>query len=122
MHRLEYIPANATIPRGRVSSTARRGQKWNNLVAVGDVVLLAGAFNGDVFGKAAVVAKELVSYEVVLENADHNHSSFNPANAGVPKDLALKAELEAAYGANIPATEMFTVLHILPLNTEGDAA
>lgn len=125
MFRLEYIPDNTTIPRGRVSSTARRGQKWWNLVAVGDVVLMANAVSGDPLGKAVIVAKELVTLEAAIENADHNHTAYNEAKlaaAGGGKDAASKvllAELQAAYG-DLRMDEPFTVLHILPLN-EGPA-
>lgn len=115
---LLYLRSNYGIPTGRVSSTARRGDKWYNQVDVGDIVNLRTTEDGDKIGEAVIVQKELVTLKDVLDNADHNHVAFSEeVNKHVGPAMALAGQLQAAYGTDLKLTETFSVLHILPLNT-----
>lgn len=109
---LQYISANSDVPFGRVSSTARKGDKWHDLVEPGDVVNLQ-VTGGEVFGQAVIIAKELVQYHDVIENADHNHVAFKGSKHEDPA-VKLESALTACYGHNYPDDE-FTILHIMPL-------
>lgn len=109
---------DSEFPRNRVWSTARKGDKWNNALAVGDVVHLESVGGDASFGDAAVVAKEYITLDDVLANADHNHTVLtagleHDANRGAAK---LRADLAHCYGP-IAGSDLFTVLHLLPLNT-----
>lgn len=113
---LLYLADNNDIPAGRVSSTARKGLKWSELVQVGDVVDLRTTEDGEKFGEAAIVAVEVLSLVDVLDNADHNHVAFgSKVAAGVSARSVLIDELYAAYGP-LSLLDTYTVLHILPLN------
>lgn len=114
--KLMYLGNNSVVPGGRVTSTARKGRKWFDLVKVGDVVDLTVTETGECFGKAAVVCKELVTLRDVLENAHHNHVAYGPKVTpdGCSARTVLASELYAAYGElNLP--DEYTVLHVLPL-------
>lgn len=113
---LFYIPSNAFVPLGKVTSTARRGRKWFDAVEVGDTVNLCITEVGTSFGLAIVVAKELTTYEDAINEASHNHCAFNPKydHARFGPQGILAAELCAAYG-NVDNDEAFTILHIVVL-------
>lgn len=115
MQKLYYIPENRFVPTRRVSSTARRGRKWNDLVQVGDEVALTITGTEEVFGRAVVVAKEVMTYDLVLDNAGHNHVAFDPENL-LDNAVALGRALDAAYD-KIKPFETFTVLHLLRIST-----
>lgn len=114
---LLYIKANADVPRGVVSSSARKGMKWYNNTYVGDVLNLKVTETGEVFGRAVVVAREYIRYDDVLDNASSNHVGVLAKQRGdnTPARFLLASTLEAAYGKSEPQN-CFTVLHILPLN------
>lgn len=116
MQKLYYIEQNREIPHRRVSSTARKGTKWDNLVQVGDEVELVITGTEEAFGRAVIVMKEVMPYSDVLENAQHNHVAFESGVGRSGAAGALVAALEASYGVN-DADDTFTVLHILPINT-----
>lgn len=116
---LLYVRANNNVPRGRVSSTARRGSKWWDQAAVGDVLQMRNTEDKEPLGRAVVVAKELVTLADVLENADHNHvafTDFRVLQKKVDAGVVLAEALGRAYGADMLPSEPFTILHILPLN------
>jgi hypothetical protein len=110
---LFYVAGNAFVPEGRVSSTARRGDKWMNQVNVGEMVNLKVTETGESFGVAVVVEKELVDFVDAIENASHNHTAFNPKNTSLHPSTALYRELTEAYGDDLKADEPFTILHII---------
>ena len=116
---LRYLKDNSYIPLGLVSSTARKGRKWFDRVKVGDRVNLVTTEDERKFGEAVVVAKELTTYEAVLENADHNHVAHEPKEvdpfASLSASTALDEELTSAYG-DIDVDDVFTILHIIPVN------
>lgn len=111
---LLYISANSDVPFGRVSSTARRGDKWFNKVGIGDLVNLQ-ITGGETFGQAVIVEKELLPLGVVLENADHNHVAFTRVDKHSSAAHALYSALRDCYGDDLNALELFTVLHICPI-------
>lgn len=112
---LLYIGANSDVPFGRVSSTARRGDKWFNKVAIGDLVNLQVTETGETFGQAVIVEKELLPLADVLDNADHNHVAFKNVDKHIASAQALYAALRDCYGSDLNALEPFTVLHIIPI-------
>jgi hypothetical protein len=118
MQKLLYLGANANIPFGRTSSTARKGLKWWGKVSVGDTVEIVETESGKRLGYAAIVAKEVLSYTDVIANADHNHVGVGRSLAQAKQALA--EALAAAYGEN-KSYENFTVLHILPLKGVAEA-
>lgn len=122
MHKLYYLSENGEIPTGQVSSTARLGRKWYNLVEIGDVVALTITGSERKFGEAVIVAKETLAYADVINNADHNHvAAFNHFGEGKTAAQKLEDVLKAAYGVEFfDPDELFTVLHILPLSDEGE--
>lgn len=106
---LLFIEANKQIPRGGMSSTARLGQEWFDAVKVGDIIALAVGEDGtptESLGDALVVKKELVTYKQVLDTSYDSGDSKSK----------LITSLEAVYGADISTGEVFTKLHILPLD------
>lgn len=119
MHQLLYLADNKFVPTYRVTSTARLGQKWNHQVDIGDLVDLTITETNESFGKAVIVGKELLNYNEVLENADHNHVAFSDKVDGCHTAAGvLNDELRAAYGNEFSSSAVFTVLHILRLNED----
>jgi hypothetical protein len=118
MQKLYYIENNAFVPVGVVSSSARRGTKWDGLVKVGDRVALTITETGEKFGEAVIVHKEVVRYVDVLDNAATNHVAFNLETAGKAAGDELEATLCAAYGHDIAWDEAFTVLHLVVINRD----
>lgn len=113
VHKLYYVAPNAFVPEGEVSSSARRGRKWFDLVNEGDMLNLCITESDESFGVAVVVAKELLPYRDVIDEAIHNHVASNPKWEGIPPEHALAVELQAAYGSDIDPREDFTVLHLI---------
>lgn len=116
MQKLYYISENGEVPTGHVSSTARRGDKWFNQVEAGDVVAMTVTETDKEFGEAVIVLTELATYADVLNNADHNHVAFHDYGDGETAAEKLDRALKAAYGSDIQPGDLFTILHILPLN------
>lgn len=113
MKQIEYIEANADVPRQVVTSTARRGPKWfESGLEAGDVIELAITETGKVFSRAVVVEIEMGPLWEVLENAHHNHVGHLAPEGHAP--YLLLGELTAAYGS-VNLDEPFTVIHILRL-------
>lgn len=122
MHKLYYIEANRDIPHGVVTSTARKGTKWNEQVKIGDVVELAITGTEESLGRAVVVLTEQTDFREVLNNARHNHVAFNQDGSAIDAPVSvvrrkLYDALTEAYG-DITHEDKFTILHILPLNEE----
>src|SRR5665213_1845019 len=103
MKDLKFIAANADLPRGMVTSTARRGTKWSTDVKAGDVVNLLVTESGANIGRAAIVAVQVKPLKTVCDECinDNNHTLQKiPAGApGIP--AALLADLKAAYGDDL---------------------
>lgn len=78
MQTLYYIQQNADVPQRRVTSTARRGVKWFNLVSVGDRIALTVKETDEKFGEAVVVLKEVAQY---VENGDTALHIFDGGDA-----------------------------------------
>lgn len=112
MLKLQYIKANKDIPRGVVTSTARRGTKWYEQVSVGEVVSAVVTETGEEICKAVIVCKERTDFRGVIENAGHNHVGHGYGTQ-YSRSALMKA-LTAAYG-DLGDDDVFTVLHILPL-------
>jgi hypothetical protein len=123
-HELLYIPSNRDIPRGTVTSTARRGDKWFNLASPGDMLDLIvegpgnepGLVDRENIGSAVVAKVELVDYGTVLARANENHVGqlVGGANARSASELLARA-LTDAY-RQIGLHEQFTMLHFIRVN------
>lgn len=111
MREILYIHPES-IPLGVVTSTARKGDKWSHQANVGDTLRVLKVGSNEVWGYVAVVAKEFVTYNDVLKNADHNHCGFNVSKAAARSHLW--DELAEAYGS-LDLDEPFTILHLLPI-------
>lgn len=126
MRNLLYVHGNDFIPPGRVSSTARLGDKWFHQVDVGDCVRTCAHPPGaptdlTSIGYALIVAKEFLPLDDVLDNANHNHVAFSSeVNKHASPRALLEVALFRAYG-DCERSEYFTVLHILPI-AEHDVA
>jgi hypothetical protein len=73
---LKFIKENAEVPRGGITSTARRGTKWSEEVATGDVVNLLVTESGANFGRAAIIGTKVKTLAEVCADVvtDNNHA------------------------------------------------
>lgn len=109
---LEYLAGNADVPAGVVTSTARKGSKWQSKVKCGDVVNLK-ITGGEVFGQATILKVMKTDYADVISNADKNHVLYGKkVREGGFADVVLAAELNAAYGKNEPDDEYTVVMFV----------
>lgn len=119
MQDLLYIKANAVVPEGVISSTARRGVKWSEQAKAGDVVHLKVLESQVVFGQAAITKVEVMSYSDVIANARSNHVLWKAGSTDENVAHVLAADLKAAYDPDdknpIKADEPFTVLSLIPI-------
>jgi hypothetical protein len=115
---LEYLSptSNTDIPSGVVTSTARKGPKWQGLVKPGDVVDLKYT-NGAVFGQATIIQVIKTTYDEVIWNANKNHVAHGAlCKAGEKPEVVLANELIAAYGAQDSTDEQYTVVAFIRHN------
>jgi hypothetical protein len=119
MKDLKFIKANADLPRGAITSTARRGDKWSKDAQVGDVVNLLVTESGANFGRAVVIRTEVKPLAKVCADCvvDNNHA-LKVGDADARKPDVLMADLKAAYGEDLKDEEPFTVVHLVVLNPE----
>jgi hypothetical protein len=106
---------NASIPFGVVTSTARKGRKWFDIATSGDCLEFAFTETGEVFGAAAVVKTELVTFADIIARATENHIAHAKDTANVK--LRLQCDLQSAYGAS-KDTDEFSIVHFIRLNTD----
>jgi len=114
-HEILYLRANANIPFGKATSTARKGGKWMK-AKPGDLLELRYTDGNQLFGWAIVIRAELVSLDQCLGRASENHSCQDR-----PLDNAsdvLADELRAAYGT-LTLADQYTMLHFVRM---GDAS
>lgn len=115
-HEMLYLAANADIPRGVVTSTARRGRKWFDLCRAGDTLLLKTTESGNLLGRAVVTHCELRPLDEVLARAELNHVGqvpLPPQFKSVSERLA--HDLTSAYGP-MNMSELFTVVSYIVIN------
>lgn len=103
---MQYIASNATLPRGQVFSTARKGDKWYNQANVGDVLDLTDTVSGNKFARAVVVDKQLGTREQALSEAGLNSAGNR---------TALNEQLIAAYGFGMPQ-DIYSIIGLLIIN------
>lgn len=116
--RMDYISANAFIPRGLVSSTARRGSKWFDTLRVGDVVRCMITGTPTTICRAVVTDLALTTFEAVLDSATDNHVAFgrSPGDISVTQVRAnLDHALRAAYGNALRPDAVFSKVFLLRL-------
>lgn len=107
------------IPQHVVTSTARRGLDWDDKVKLGDVVAVYTVGHPDKpVGHSVVVAKQKLELQDVLDSSDSSTVGYGTGRKQRP---ALYDTLVRAYG-EVADFDIFTVLHLLPLNNVEDAA
>lgn len=115
-----FLQANATLPRGEVTSTARKGDKWYKQANVGDVLTLKDTETGTIIGRAAVIAVEQSTYGAVLRKAYMNHAAKG-ATTVFDERRTVEASLRLAYGES-KDDDVYSVVHFLLLNDYADGA
>lgn len=121
---LLYLRENARIPTGRVSSTARLGRKWFDLLMPGEVFKCCTT-DGALLFRAVCVAKDLTTYANVLRTANDNHVGWD-GDEPVPAIVAahrLRNALERSYGKdyNLADNTAFTKIFMMPLTIDWGA-
>lgn len=109
-----FLQANATLPRGEVTSTARKGDKWYKQASVGDVLTLKVTESDAVIGRAAVIAVEQSTFAAVLRKAYMNYAAKN-ATTVFDERREVEASLRLAYGES-KDDDIYSVVHFLLLN------
>jgi hypothetical protein len=112
-HDMLYLASNSDVPRGIVTSTARKGRKWFHQAKVSDTLVLRVTEGNRRFGEAVAVKVELVTLAVVVARAAENHTGQRslPVPGYSPSEV-LQMELAAAYGMdgqNAP----YTMVHFV---------
>ena len=80
-HVMLYLKANADIPFGVETSTARKSRKWFDLAKPGDTLEFRYTEDNELFGKARVTRRELLTYEQIINCAPENHTGPNVVDA-----------------------------------------
>jgi hypothetical protein len=121
MHQLLYLKANSDIPRRRITSTARKGRKWFDAVAVGDLLDMRTterapySKEGEPIARGVVIKVELATFSNVIARANENHTGQRPLPEGKTSSEVLYDELQAAYGDSV-STDVYTMLHFVVIN------
>lgn len=112
-----FLQANAKLPRGEVTSTARKGDKWSKQTKPGDVLDLKVTETGALIGRGAVILVEQQTFASVIRKAYQNHAAKATFVTLEAEREAVKASLRAAYG-DAKDEDVYTVVHFLVLNDE----
>jgi hypothetical protein len=115
-HKLRFLARNKSVPRGQITTTARRGVKWYDRAAVGDRLDLIETESGEKFGEAVCVGAQVVPLHEVIAKVQISHSYPEMVRSGKNPHLHLRESLVAAYGGDLRDRDLFTVLHFLVLN------
>lgn len=114
-----FLQANAKLPpRGEVTSTARKGDKWSKQAKPGDVLDLKVTETGALIGRGAVILVEQQTFASVIRKAYQNHAAHKLLATEAERE-AVKASLRAAYG-DAKDEDVYTVVHFLVLNDYPD--
>lgn len=113
-----FLQANSKLPRGEVTSTARKGDKWSKQAKPGDVLDLKVTETGALIGRGAVILVEQQTFASVIRKAYQNHAAHK-MHATEAEREAVKASLRAAYG-DAKDEDVYTVVHFLVLNDYPD--
>jgi hypothetical protein len=111
-HDMLYLASNSDVPRGIVTSTARKGRKWFDQAKVGDTLGLRVTEGNRRFGEAVVVKTELVTLAQAIARAAENHTGQRPLPAGYSASDVLQMELAAAYGKD-GQNSPYTMVHFV---------
>lgn len=109
-----FLQANSKLPRGEVTSTARKGDKWSKQAKPGDVLDLKVTETGALIGRGAVILVEQQTFASVIRKAYQNHAAHKLLATEAERE-AVKASLRAAYG-DAKDEDVYTVVHFLVLN------
>jgi hypothetical protein len=115
-HKLRFLESlRGNMPRGQVTSTARKGTKWYERVTTGDLLDLVVTETDKPFGRAVVIGAMVVPLSEVLDKPQANHSFVDAIVLRQNPADHLRKGLEKAYG-KLSERDLFTVLHFLVVN------
>ena len=106
-----------SLPRSRMTSTARQGDKWLGRAGPGDMLALR-VTDGPVFAKAVCLGVEQTTYSGVIARALENHA--NQMSDIAPDESTarhnLRSALEAAYGPDQAPGDTYCIVHFIIIN------
>lgn len=111
-HEMLFLQRNDDVPTGRVTSTARKGDKWTK-AKPGDFLTLRITETKHCFGEAVVTNTEKITGAEILRRFLENHGGKPPAE--------LRQSLAVAYG-EFRDEDVFTMVHFICTNRTPESA